>query len=143
MATRTRKTARKPQPPRRRMEDRVPGAHGMSVGIQRRGAEIPARPAEGEALFGAAPGMTVRVGMGEGVIHIVAELPGMNAGDITVSVTEDSLTLRGVHCRFGPFDQVIRLPETVGGDPPRIAADRTQLRIDLPRMGDAGLAPPE
>jgi HSP20 family molecular chaperone IbpA len=55
----------------------------------------------------------------------------MDAGDIEVSVGRDTLTLRGVHCRFGAFERVVRLPDRVQGDARRIAVERSQLTIDL------------
>jgi len=122
------------------MDDRVPGFRGTTTGPTRRGADIHADPGARPPLFGATRGLNVTVGISDGMMHVVAEIPGMNASDIAVSVAKDCLTLRGVHCMFGAFSQAVQLPEMARGDHKRIAAERAQLRIDLPLETEDGEA---
>jgi len=121
-----------PPPPRRRLEDRAPAVSTVHLDATRRRGEIPAEPRVPPALFGAAAGPAVSIAVREGVMHVEADVPGMDAGDVAVTVDRDSLTLRGVHCRFGVFEYVLQLPAAVQATARRIAVQRSQLKIDLP-----------
>ena len=89
----------------------------------------------------------VNVYAGRDGIAVVAELPGVEAGDLEVHAHRDTLTIRGVRRpasedgqayhrrerRSGAFTRTIQLPYRV--DPDRIAAqlEHGVLRLSLPR----------
>jgi HSP20 family protein len=85
-------------------------------------------------------------------IKVTAELPGMDSDDIDVTLTRDSLTIRGekqeetedkgkdyysAECRYGSFHRVIPLSAEV--DETKAEADfkRGVLKIRLPKTAEA------
>lgn len=83
----------------------------------------------------------------EGVV-VTAELPGVDADDVNISVTGDTLTISGTrqpvegtaseqyHRReqsYGDFNRVVQLPFTVNNEAVEASADKGILRIYLPR----------
>jgi HSP20 family molecular chaperone IbpA len=78
----------------------------------------------------AAPALTVAIH--QGVVHVEADLPGMNLQDIRVSVAEGTLTVRGLHCMYGVIERVVNLPRHVRAEAMRVRRERNQLEIDLP-----------
>lgn len=83
----------------------------------------------------------------EGVI-VTAELPGLSAEDIDISVTADTLTLSGkcqpsangerekYHRRersYGEFNRVVQLPFNVDTDKVEASVEKGVLRVELPR----------
>jgi len=105
-------------------------------------------PAAGPALAAAAGGFpAVNVHAGRDGIAIVAELPGVEAGDLEVHAHQDTLTIRGVRRpaaedgrgyhrrerRGGAFTRTVQLPYRV--DPGRVEArlEDGVLRLSLGR----------
>ncbi len=83
----------------------------------------------------------------EGVI-VMAELPGVDADDINISVTGDTLTISGTrqpedgpaaekyHRReqsHGDFNRVVQLPYAVNNESVEASVNKGVLRIYLPR----------
>jgi HSP20 family protein len=83
---------------------------------------------------------------------IKAELPGMEAEDINVSISEDLLTIKGekkkeeekkgehYHCSeryHGVFQRSFRLPTRVQTDKIEAAFDKGVLKITLPKSEEA------
>jgi HSP20 family protein len=83
----------------------------------------------------------------EGAI-VTAELPGVDADDINISVTADTLTISGKRQRdegptaeqyhrqeqsYGEFNRVIQLPYSVNNDGVDASVESGVLRITLPR----------
>jgi HSP20 family protein len=83
----------------------------------------------------------------EGVI-VMAELPGVNAEDINISVTGDTLTISGARQRgdqpaaeqyhrreqsYGDFNRVVQLPYMVNNEAVEASVNKGVLRINLPR----------
>jgi HSP20 family protein len=95
-----------------------------------------------------APAMpTMNVTEKDGVVHVEADLPGLEAKDIDVSVTDDLLTLKGERkeekeekgtntfrreCRYGAFKRTVQLPARVQAEKVRAAFTKGVLKIDLP-----------
>ena len=85
-------------------------------------------------------------------IRVTAELPGVKADEVEITVEGDTLTLRGekreeheekkkdyhrVERRYGAFSRSIHLPSSV--DPDKVTARSKDgvLSIDIPKRGDA------
>lgn len=83
----------------------------------------------------------------EGVI-VKAELPGVEAGNINISVTGDTLTISGTRQRekgpaeeqyhrqeqnYGDFNRVVQLPYTVNNQEVEAYVNKGILSIHLPR----------
>ncbi len=79
---------------------------------------------------------------------ITAELPGLTAKDIDISVKDDSLTLKGekkfaeeveeedyyrVERRYGSFERAINLPTEVKRDKIKAAFKEGVLKVRLPK----------
>jgi len=83
---------------------------------------------------------------------VKAELPGMDATDVKVSLSGDILTIRGEkkreaeekdeqhHCieRYsGSFQRVFQLPTAVKGDKVEAVFDKGVLKVTLPKIEEA------
>jgi len=83
---------------------------------------------------------------------IKAELPGMDAKDVTVSLSGDILTIQGEkkkeeeekdeshHCierYYGSFQRVFQLPTAVKGDKVEASFDKGILKVILPKVEEA------
>jgi HSP20 family protein len=107
--------------------------------------------AEWGPLFGPANVPAIDVTAKDPVIHVEADLPGLEPKDIDVSVVDDLLTLKGERkkeqeektrntyrreSRYGAFERSIRLPARVQAD--RVSASFKQgvLKIDLPVLAE-------
>ncbi len=81
-------------------------------------------------------------------IHIKAELPGMDPDDIDVSISGDTLTIRGEkkqeeekqeeqyhyrECFYGAFQRSFRLPAEVQTDKIEASFEKGVLKITLPK----------
>lgn len=79
-------------------------------------------------------------------LHLLVELPGVNADDVTIHVFDDLVTLRGekkwedqeavkaVHTQeshFGPFQRAIQLPAAVDRDQVEVSYRDGILKIKL------------
>lgn len=85
-------------------------------------------------------------------IRVVVEVPGMTPEDLTVSVSEDSLTVRGqkkreeeegkdIHrreCLHGPFRRVVPLPMKVDRDNVEATFKNGVLNIVLSKSAETG-----
>ena len=105
-------------------------------------------PAETNAIF--APQLDVTETDKE--IKVCAELPGIEAKDLDVNVTEDELTIRGekrserdenekgrhwTERTYGAFERVIPLPTQVNGEKAKSEFRNGVLRITLPKREGA------
>jgi HSP20 family protein len=87
-----------------------------------------------------------------GLIEVTAELPGLEAKDVEVSVTDDGLTIKGekreetteekegYHVqerRFGSFSRFVRLPDGIVADKAEASFRNGVLTVKLPRDGQA------
>jgi len=122
-------------PLRRRLEDRLPGLRGINTGTMRRHAEIPPQAHGWEPSVASAMNPSVRIAIKGGAVHVDVQLPGMNAGDVVVSVGDRLLTLKGSHCRYGAFEHAVELPQTVSVNAMRLSHRGSQLEIDFPEEG--------
>ena len=81
---------------------------------------------------------------------VKAELPGLEAKDVNVSVSGDLLTIKGekekeekgehYHCverRYGSFQRSFRLPTSVQGDKVEATFDKGVLKVTLPKVEEA------
>ena len=85
---------------------------------------------------------------------VKAELPGLEAKDVNVSVSGDLLTIKGekekeeeeeekgehYHCverRYGSFQRSFRLPASVKGDKVEATFDKGVLKVTLPKVEEA------
>lgn len=83
---------------------------------------------------------------------VKAELPGLEAKDVNVSVSGDLLTIKGekekeeeekdehYHCverRYGSFHRSFRLPASVKGDKVEATFDKGVLKVTLPKVEEA------
>jgi len=83
---------------------------------------------------------------------VKAELPGLEAKDVNVSVSSDLLTIKGekekkeeekdahYHCverRYGSFHRSFRLPASVKDDKVEATFDKGVLKITLPKVEEA------
>lgn len=83
---------------------------------------------------------------------VKAEVPGMDAKDIDISIVGDTLTIKGekkqqveekdenyhrVECRYGAFSRSIRLPATVDADKVQAKYEKGILSIQLPKKEEA------
>ena len=83
---------------------------------------------------------------------VKAELPGLEAKDVNVSVSCDLLTINGekekeeeekdehYHCverRYGSFHRSFRLPASVKGDKVEATFDKGVLKVTLPKVEEA------
>lgn len=83
----------------------------------------------------------------EGII-VTAELPGVDADDINITVTADTLTISGTrqpddeptpekyHRReqsYGDFNRIVQLPYTVNREAVEASVNKGVLRVYLPR----------
>ena len=107
--------------------------------------------------FGASEGALdfvprVNVTEDEKGVYLSAELPGMDENDIEVSVTEDTLTIKGekkqeneekdknsYHSErsYGSFHRVVALPEQVDSDKAEATFGKGVLTITLPKVEPA------
>lgn len=93
------------------------------------------------------PAVNIWTSEAEGVI-VTAELPGVDAEDIHIAVTADTLTISGTrkpvdgpskeqyHRReqsYGDFNRVVQLPFTVNSQAVEAVVNKGMLRILLPR----------
>lgn len=93
------------------------------------------------------PAVNIWTSENEGAI-LMAEIPGVDAEDINISVTADSLTITGIRKpiegvkleqyhrreqRYGEFTRVVQLPYTVNSDGVDASVSNGVLRIFLPR----------
>jgi len=90
----------------------------------------------------------INVWMSENDVIVTAELPGIDAGDVDISVVGDSLTLSGVResdklkdgesyhrqeRSFGRFTRTIKLPFHVEEDKVDARYEKGMLQVTLPR----------
>ena len=83
---------------------------------------------------------------------VKAELPGLEAKDVNVSISGDLLTIKGEKQRdeeekdehhycaeryYGSFQRVFQLPTSVQGDKIEATFDKGVLRITLPKVEEA------
>ena len=83
---------------------------------------------------------------------VKAELPGLEAKDVNVSISGDLLTIKGEKKRedeekdehhycveryYGSFQRVFQLPTSVQGDKIEATFDKGVLRITLPKVEEA------
>lgn len=83
---------------------------------------------------------------------VKAELPGLEAKDVNVSVSGDLLTIKGekekeeeekgehYHCverSYGSFQRSFRLPTSVQGDKVEATFDKGVLKVTLPKVEEA------
>jgi len=103
--------------------------------------------------FGSTMAPALNVTEKDNVIHVEADLPGLDAKDIDVSVEDDMLTLKGERTeekteegtntyrrerRYGAFQRTVRLPARVQADQVNASFKRGVLTIDMPVVpGDA------
>jgi HSP20 family protein len=87
----------------------------------------------------------------EGHVYVEAELPGVKADDLDVSVVDDELTLKGkrsedapekaaFHRRergLGEFTRMLRLPSPVNADQVQASLDNGVLLLTLPKAESA------
>ena len=81
-------------------------------------------------------------------VRICAELPGIEAKDLDVNVTDDTLTISGekrserssdekgrhwTECSYGSFERTVPLPAEVDGDKAKTEFKNGVLRITLPK----------
>jgi len=100
-----------------------------------------------EPMFGSALAPALSVSEKDNVIHVEADLPGLDAKDIDVTVDGDLLTLKGERReeqeekgrytyrrerRFGAFERTVRLPARVQADKVSAAFHKGVLTIDMP-----------
>jgi HSP20 family protein len=93
------------------------------------------------------PAVNIWTNENEGAI-LMAEIPGVAADDINISVTADSLTINGTRKpidgvnleqyhrreqRYGEFTRVVQLPYTVNSNGVEASVSNGILRIFLPR----------
>ncbi len=86
---------------------------------------------------------------GEGALKIVAEIPGVDAGDLKISLENNTLTLRGekkqvaeektekVHRyerTYGQFERTFSLPSTVDADRIEARFEHGVLTVTLPKV---------
>jgi HSP20 family protein len=86
-------------------------------------------------------------------LTVKAELPGLDAKDVELSLTEDILTIRGekreekeekdehhffVECYTGTFERRIKLPAPVKTGKIEATFDRGVLTVNLPKSEEAG-----
>jgi len=103
-------------------------------------------PVSGRAFTGFSP--ETDVSESDGGFHVAMELPGLDEGDIEISVTEDLLTIRGekravkevsepdYHLRervYGSFQRRFRLPPELDTDKAEAHYQNGVLTIDVPR----------
>ena len=108
------------------------------------GSRWPAEPA------GFSPQLDVKETEKE--IEVCAELPGIEAKDLDIDVTEDELTIRGEkrseresnekgrywsERTYGSFERTIPLPAPVEGEKAKSDFENGILRITLPKREDA------
>jgi len=92
-------------------------------------------------------GPRVNVAEKDGVIHVEAEVPGLESKDLDVSVTDNILTLKGEHREekedkgketirkefsYNSFQRSIALPARVQADKAEASFDKGILRLKLP-----------
>jgi len=85
-------------------------------------------------------------------IKVTAELPGMDENDIDVTLSDDSLTIKGekkeetedkskgyyrTECRYGSFHRVIPLSAEVDEDEVKADFKKGVLKIRLPKTAEA------
>jgi HSP20 family molecular chaperone IbpA len=90
--------------------------------------------------LGAAPAVTLSVS--HGIIHVEADLPGLDTSGIVVSVCGDMLVLKGCDCRYGAFQRAVRLPVGGSADHLQISLRKSGLAIDLPVCATRGQPEP-
>ncbi|MCK9229412.1 MAG: Hsp20/alpha crystallin family protein [Syntrophales bacterium] len=88
-------------------------------------------------------------------IEITAELPGMDENDIDVSITHEALVIKGEkkeekeeegkgyrhsERRYGSFQRVIPLPESIDRDKAEASFKKGVLSIRIPKTGEAETA---
>ena len=106
---------------------------------------------EMDDLLGRVPGReypALNVWTSEDGVAITAELPGVKAEDLDISLTGDTLTIRGTrapeelkegeayHRReraYGTFVRSVRLPFGIDGDKVEATSQNGLLRLTLPR----------
>ena len=91
----------------------------------------------------------INVWMSENDVIVTAELPGIDAGNMDISVVGDSLTLSGIResdklkegesyhrqeRSFGRFARTIKLPFQVATDKVDARYERGMLQVTLPRI---------
>jgi HSP20 family protein len=103
---------------------------------------------EGESYGSFSP--RVEVAEDERYIHVDAEIPGIDEKDIDITLTSDTLTIRGekkedlshkeeeeIHCTeryFGSFSRVISIPKDVDMDKVDASYHNGVLHISLPKI---------
>ena len=103
-------------------------------------------------IFGEAWSPSVDVSETEDKLLITAELPGLEAKDVNVSVSGDILIIKGekkketeekdehrhyVERYSGSFQRSFRLPVNVKADKVEAAFDKGILKIELPKVEEA------
>jgi len=88
-------------------------------------------------------------------IEVVAELPGMEPGDIDISLSDGGLTIRGEkrseredqdgdyvirECSFGAIERTVPLPDGVDVDAAQASFRNGVLTITIPKTADAQAA---
>lgn len=94
----------------------------------------------------------VDVGETEGALTITAELPGMDEGDVEVTLSDDVLTIKGekreeseekgkefhiTERRYGSFQRSFRLPENIDAGKIDAAFDKGVLTVRVPKSAKA------
>jgi len=117
--------------------------------LMRRVSEEMDRWFEGRLSSGEAPLWmpAVEVNEHDGKLEIVAELPGINQGDVKVEVTDEGLVIQGERKRereekgeghyrsersYGQFYRLIPLPENANLDQARAEFRNGELRVSVP-----------
>ncbi|MBW8271148.1 Hsp20/alpha crystallin family protein [Caldovatus aquaticus] len=135
-----------------RMFDNVVRNFGLAPSrtLRRIGAELPT-PWRIETAFGT-PAPAVDIVEDEKEYRITAELPGMDARDVELTLSDDMLTLRGEkkeereektanyylsERRFGSFQRSFPLPQGVDRDKIEAKFEKGVLTITLPKTPEA------
>ena len=103
----------------------------------------------GEFLLGSMPAVDI-IEKDQNYV-ITAEMPGMQASDVAVSISEERLTIKGekksdkkeeqkgVHLserRYGSFSRTFRIPEGVSADKIEASFANGVLTVTLPKTGE-------
>ena len=104
--------------------------------------------AESEGQF--MPGIDIKETDKE--VHVIAELPGMDVGDVDISLSDNILTLRGEkkqekeekegdyyrrECSYGSFHRDIALPSEIERDKVQVEFNKGVLTVRLPKKAEA------
>ncbi|MEW6357748.1 MAG: Hsp20/alpha crystallin family protein [Planctomycetota bacterium] len=101
-----------------------------------------------EPVFGAGWSPALDISETENAVTVKAELPGVDAKDVDVSLSGDVLTIKGekkeekeekersyhrVERSYGSFSRTLRLPATVDADKIEASFDKGVLEITMPK----------